>query len=111
MFFKRILSLATMTALCVSFILPVNVFAAASFTGGTNVSGGLNVAVAITDLQVTGVGAGDTVPVFLYVPNGSLSMTTTTGLTFTGSTSGQRLYFSGTLTNVNAALATLQYTH
>ena len=38
-------------------------------------------------------------------------MTTTTGLTFTGSSSGQRLYFSGTLTDVNAALATLQYTH
>jgi hypothetical protein len=94
-----------------SFMMPPSVFAAASFTGGTNVSGGLNVAVPITDLQVTGAGPGDTVPVFLYVPAGSLSMTTTTGLTFTGSTSGQRLYFSGTLTNVNAALATLQYTH
>lgn len=81
---KRILSTLTTIALCASFMLPTNVFAAASFTGGTNVSGGLNVAVAITDLQVTGVGAGDTVPVFLYVPNGSLAMTTTTGLTFTG---------------------------
>jgi len=86
-------------------------FAAASFTGGTNVSGGLNVQVSITDLQVTGVGAGDTVPVFLYVPAGSLSMTTTTGLTFTGASTGQRLYFSGTLANVNTALATLQFTY
>lgn len=111
MFSKRILSSITTLALCASFMIPTQVFAAASFTGGTNVSGGLNVAVAITDLQVTGVGAGDTVPVFLYVPSGSLSMTTTTGLTFTGASSGQRLYFSGTLTNVNAALATLQYTH
>lgn len=92
-------------------MLPVHTFAAASFTGGTNVSGGLNVQVSITDLQVTGVGAGDTVPVFLYVPAGSLSMTTTTGLTFTGASSGQRLYFSGTLTDVNTALATLKYTH
>lgn len=111
MFFKRILSGITTIALCASFMIPANVFAAASFTGGTNVSGGLNVQVSITDLQVTGVDAGDTVPVFLYVPAGSLSMTTTTGLTFTGASSGQRLYFSGTRTDVNNALATLKYTH
>ncbi len=81
---KRILSSITTLALCMSFMIPPTAFAAASFTGGTNVSGGLNVQVSITDLQVTGVDAGDTVPVFLYVPAGSLSMTTTTGLTFTG---------------------------
>lgn len=92
-------------------MVPTHTFAAASFTGGSNVSGGLNVQVSITDLQVTGAAPGDTVPVFLYVPAGSLSMTTTTGLTFTGASSGQRLYFSGTLTDVNAALATLKYTH
>ncbi|MBP7773828.1 hypothetical protein KA071_01935 [Candidatus Gracilibacteria bacterium] len=108
---KRILSSITTVALCASFMIPTQVFAAASFTGGTNVSGGLNTAVAITDLQVTGASEDDTIPVFLYVPNGSLSMTTTTGLTFTGSSSGQRLYFSGTLSAVNTALATLQFTH
>ncbi len=108
---RRIISSITTLALCASFMIPLNTFAAASFTGGTNVSGGLNVAVSITDLQVTGADPGDTIPVFLYVPAGSLSMTTTTGLTFTGASTGQRLYFSGTLTNVNAALATLQYTH
>ncbi len=108
---RRILSGITTLALCASFMIPLNTFAAASFTGGSNVSGGLNIFVPITDLQVTGAAPGDTVPVFLYVPSGSLSMTTTTGLTFTGASSGQRLYFSGTLTNVNNALATLQYTH
>lgn len=92
-------------------MIPAHTFAAASFTGGSNVSGAPNATISITDLQVTGAGAGDTVPVFLYVPNGSLSMTTTTGLTFTGASSGQRLYFSGTLTDVNTALATLKYTH
>lgn len=111
MLFRRIISSITTLALCASFMIPVHTFAAASFTGGTNVSGGLNVQVSITDLQVTGVGAEDTVPIFLYVPAGSLSMTTTTGITFTGSSSGQRLYFSGTLTDVNNALATLKYTH
>lgn len=108
---KRIISGITTVALCASFMIPTQVFAAASFTGGTNVSGGLNTAVAITDLQVTGASEDDIIPVFLYVPNGSLSMTTTTGLTFTGSSSGQRLYFSGTLSAVNTALATLQFTH
>ncbi len=111
MFLKRILSSITTITLCATFLLPVPTFAATSFTGGTNVSGGLNVAIPITDLQVTGADPGDTIPVFLYVPAGSLSMTTTTGLTFTGSSSGQRLYFSGTLTNINAALTTLRYTH
>lgn len=68
-------------------------------------------AVSITDLQVTGAAPGDIIPVFLYVPAGELYMTTITGLTFTGSDTGQRLYFSGTLTDVNAALATLKYIH
>lgn len=36
-------------------------------------------------------------------------MTTTDGLTFTGSPTGSSLYFSGSLNAVNAALATLQY--
>jgi hypothetical protein len=111
MSFQKIISSITTLALCVSLITPMTTFAAATFTGGTNVSGGLNVQVPITDLQITGVGAEETVPVFLYVPAGSLSMTTTTGLTFTGSSSGQRLYFSGTLTNINNALSTLRYTH
>lgn len=84
MFLKRTLSSLTTIALCASFILPIRTFAATSFTGGSDVSGGLNVQVSITDLQVTGAAPGDTVPVFLYVPAGSLSMTTTTGLTFTG---------------------------
>ncbi|MBP7822963.1 hypothetical protein KA050_01290 [Candidatus Gracilibacteria bacterium] len=111
MFLKRVISSITTVALCASFMVPAVTFADAAFTGGTDISGGLNVQVSITDLQVTGAAPGDTIPVFLYVPAGSLSMTTTTGLTFTGSSSGQRLYFSGTLTDINTALATLKYTH
>jgi hypothetical protein len=111
MFFKRLLSVSTMIALCVSLILPTTTFADADFSDGTDVSGDTNIAISIPDLQVTGAAPGDTIPVFLYVPAGSLSMSTTTGLTFTGASSGQRLYFSGTLTSINNALATLQYTH
>ena len=50
------------------------------------------------------------VPVKLVVTHGTLSMTTTTGLTFTGPTSGSTLQFTGSLANVNSALATLSYT-
>ena len=42
--------------------------------------------------------------------NGTLAMSTMTGLTFTGPTTGSTLYFSGTVANVNAALSTLTYT-
>lgn len=38
-------------------------------------------------------------------------MGTTTGLTFTGSTSGSSLYFSGSLSDINTALASLHYTN
>jgi hypothetical protein len=56
-------------------------------------------------------GAGNaTVPVKLRVSQGTLAMSTTTGLTFTGGTTGSTLYFSGTRTDVNTALATLTYT-
>lgn len=78
-------------------------------TGGSPVTGYSGVATAITDLQLTGTG-NPTVPVKLRVTSGSLSMTTTTGLTFTGGSTGSTLQFSGSLSNVNAALATLRYT-
>ena len=66
----------------------------------------------ITDLQVGANNPGDEVPVQLSVTSGSLSLGTTTGLTFTpsGTTSGATISFKGTRTNVNAALATLSFT-
>lgn len=66
----------------------------------------------ITDLQVGATNPGDEVPVQLSVTSGSLSLGTTTGLTFTpsGTTSGATISFKGTRTNVNAALATLSFT-
>lgn len=79
------------------------------FTGGSNVTGEVSSATPISDLQIGGTG-NDVVSVRLYVPSGTLSMTTTTGLTFTGSSSGSTLYFTGTRTNLNNALATLRHT-
>ncbi len=68
----------------------------------------IGVATVLTDIVITG--DPGTVPVKLLVANGSLAMTTVTGLTFDGAQTGAELYFSGSLANVNAALATLTYT-
>lgn len=76
--------------------------------GSNNLSGTTGVAMPITDLQITG--ATTTVPVKLFVTSGSLSMATTTGITFNGASSGSTIYFSGSPTDVNNALASLTYT-
>ena len=82
----------------------------AIITGGSHASGAPGDSIAITDLHVDGSG-DDMVPVHLYVSTGSLSMAATDGLTFFNDiVTGSNIYFSGTITNVNAALATLHYT-
>lgn len=68
----------------------------------------LKTASSLNNIVINGSG-NDTIPVKLRVTSGTLAMSTTTGLTFTGSSSGSTLYFSGTRSNVNAALATLTY--
>jgi hypothetical protein len=105
MFFKRILSSITTLALCMSFMIPPTAFALNEITDGSDASGAINTNIAL-NWQITGSG---TIPVHLYVPSGTLSMATTTGLTFTGSPTGSSLYFSGSLNDINAALATLRY--
>lgn len=79
-----------------------------TLTGSTTATGFSNSQMPITDIQVVGTG-NPTVPVKLRVTSGTLSMTTTTGLTFSGSSTGSTLQFSGTLSNVNTALSTLRY--
>lgn len=80
-----------------------------SLTGSTAATSTVGVALPITDIQVVGNSASTT-PVKLLVSNGTLALGTTTGLTFTGDETGDEIYFSGTVANVNAALATLTYT-
>lgn len=80
-----------------------------ALTGSNSFTGAVGVAMPITDLQISGT-TPSTTPVKLLVSNGTLAMSTTTGLTFTGPSTGSTLYFSGTLTNINAALSTLTYT-
>jgi hypothetical protein len=84
-------------------------YAALTLTSGSNATTTPNVATSITGFQVVGDSASTT-PVKLYTTSGTLSMTTTTGLTFDGSSSGSVIYFSGTVANINNALSTLKYT-
>lgn len=93
-----------------SFFVCITQVHAASIAGNNSFQGTVGVAMPITDLQITGEAGSTVIPVKLLVTNGSLQMTTTTGLTFTGGTTGAVLYFSGTVDNVNTALATLLYT-
>jgi hypothetical protein len=86
-------------------------------SAGSTATTEIKTATPITDITINGTD-NSTVSVKLLVTSGSLSMTTTTGLTFkdvNGNTisnpqTGSTLYFSGTRSDVNAALATLRYT-
>lgn len=80
-----------------------------TLTSGSNATTTPNVATAITGFQIVG-NAASTTPVKLYTTNGTLTLGTTSGLTFDGASSGSVIYFSGTVANINAALATLRYT-
>lgn len=88
---------------------PASAAADPDFISGSNVSGEVSTQIPITDLQIAGTG-NPSVPVRLHVTSGSLSMTTVTGLTFSSATTGVTLEFSGILSNVNTALASLRYT-
>ncbi len=79
-----------------------------TLTSGSNATTTPSVATSITGFQIVGP-AASTTPVKLYSTSGTLSMTTTTGLTFDGSSSGSVIYFSGTVANINNALSTLKY--
>ena len=93
----------------VFFSMPSAADAALSISGTGTASTTQNATLSITDLQLTGPSASTT-PVKLLVSNGTLAIATTTGLTFTGGTSGATLYFSGTVEDINAGLASLTYT-
>ncbi len=78
--------------------------------GSNSFAGTVGVEMPINDVQLTGGNPDDIIPVKLRVTSGTLAMSITTGLTFTGGISGATLRFSGTRTNINNALETLTYT-
>lgn len=104
-------SMAVILAFSSLFFIPVS----ANATGGLNIVGGTTVTgltdgyIAIPGLTLAGTSSDPAIPVSLSVPRGQLSMTTTTGLTFTGSQTGTSIAFQGSQSDLNAALATLRY--
>lgn len=87
---------------------PGTVFAVSglSYSSG-NVTALVEEEVALTGITVTG--DDPIVPITISVPHGILYMTTTTGLTFETSTRASTLSFSGSIADLNAALATLKF--
>ena len=81
---------------------------APEIVGGSAIVGNTDTFLPVNGVQVQGDVVG-TVPINLKVDSGTLKLGTTTGLTFTGPTTGRSLTFTGTKSAVNAALATLVY--
>lgn len=106
---KHVALIAIVAVLCGLLVTHFTYAAGEAITGSSAVTTQVRTAHPINDLVITGTG-NDVVPVKLLVSSGTLAMSTTTGLTFTGSSTGSVLYFSGTRSDVNAALATLTYT-
>lgn len=78
-------------------------------TGSTTFNSSPGESIAVTDLQIDD--SGDEIrTVQLHVAQGTLQMSTTTGLSFSGPESGATLLFMGTRNDLNNALATLTYT-
>jgi len=90
-----------------AFVSPAQ--AALTLTSGSNATTTPNVATAITGFQVVGPSASTT-PVQLRVTSGSLSFSVTAGLTFSTPSVGSTVAFTGTVSDINAALSTLRYT-
>jgi hypothetical protein len=107
---RNIRSLISIIIISIFFGFTHIVFAdAPALSGGSNVAGMNGTRIAITDLQITGASDPD-LDIHLYVPSGTLSMDTITGLTFLDNVqTGSSLNFSGSLTDLNAALATLHF--
>lgn len=89
------------------FFVP-NVHAALTIAGGSNATTTPSVATSITGFQIVGPSASTT-PVKLRATNGTLSLSSVSGVTMSGSGSGT-VNLSGTVENLNTALSTLTYT-
>lgn len=79
------------------------------FTGPSSLSGTTNDPVALSGLQLTG-SSSTTTSLQLRVQNGQIELTDTTGVTVTSNNPSSVLSFSGTIANINTALAHVTYT-
>ena len=99
------LSLCCVAALCMGVQFA---HAELSLTSADNATTTVNVATSITGFQIVGP-AASTTPVKLVATNGTLGLSTVSGVSMTGNNSGT-VNLSGTVEDLNEALATLTYT-
>ncbi len=74
---------------------------------GSDVTGLVEETIALPGLTVDS--EDETMPLTLSINDGILSMTITTGLTFSAGPTGSTLSFTGSVSDINTALATLRY--
>ncbi len=87
--------------------LPTLAHAQLTLTAGNSATTTPNVATSITGFQIVGA-AASTTPVKLRATNGTLSLSSVSGVTMSGNNSGT-VSLSGTVEKLNTALATLTY--
>ncbi len=75
--------------------------------GGSSVTGAVEEAISLPGITVSG--SDPSIPMSVSIDDGILYMDDTTGLTFSSSTRASALSFSGSVTDINNALATLKY--
>lgn len=103
-------SLNLILILLVSLLLPLNVAFAEGevWANAEDITGRVGDNISITNLQING-DDDEIVDVSLYAPSGNMWLELQDGITFNGSDSSNNLKFRGPRSDVNAALATLQY--
>ena len=94
--------------LTLAYSLPVSA-SSESCTGSFAYTGTRDDVIPSSNLQ-RAVEGNDTLPVNIFVPSGTLAMSNTTGLGFPGASTGSNIAFTGTRSDINAALATLTFT-
>ncbi len=105
---SRIGAVTAAIGLMASLLYPLHARAETTLLySGSAVSGDVAATLQINGLSVSS--DETTIPVTLQVDDGLLSMSTTTGLTFSTAPTGSTLAFRGSQNDVNAALATLRY--
>ena len=97
----------------IGFVASLNVISSTnavgeSFSGTSSYSITRDQTITFSDLQVDGSG-NDNLNINIFVPYGTLEMSTVTGLTFNSATQSNNLNFDGSRTNINNALKTLKF--
>lgn len=112
---RRLSAVSMQFVLIVPLLISLMPIGAANAVGepeftGTNSLNAVRGVPSAVNLQLTASDMNVVVPVTLTATEGYMRIATTTGLTMQTATSGRTVGMSGTIANLNAALATLTYT-